>query len=304
MSTLLQKVLDFDNLSQAWEKVGENNGIPGVDHISTSVWARTWEERLIKLAESVRSNTYEPSLLKTIHIKKQNRREYRKLRIPVISDRILQRAVLQVLYPIYEPQFLNCSFGYRPGRGLDDAVESILVIRTNGNGHVLDADIDDFFNQIDQTLLLEFLEEDLSDHSLIQLIKRWLKMAQLSKEKEIGIAMGSPLSPLFANIFLHRLDKAVASMHFPMVRYADDFLVFSQSEEEIHMAYNLIEKKLEELKLQYKPIKTQITTFKEGFDFIGVHFKEDTYEYIWQNKRVEVSGNEIDALFGFYGPRY
>ncbi len=134
MPTLLQKVLDFENLCQAWEKVGENNGIPGVDHISTSVWARTWEDRLIKLAESVRSNTYEPSTLKTIHIKKQNRREYRKLRIPVINDRILHRAVLQVLYPIYEPQFLDCSFGYRPGRGLDDAVESILVFERMGMG--------------------------------------------------------------------------------------------------------------------------------------------------------------------------
>lgn len=160
---MLQQALEPDNLRLAWDEIADNKGISGVDRVSIRRWRRNWEERLVKLSRQVRRNTYKPHPLRVRRIPKKNRREKRVLRIPTVTDRVLQRAVLEVLYPIFEAQFLDCSFGYRPGRGLQDAVERILVLRVNDYAHVLDADIDDFFNQVDHALLLDFLRADLPD---------------------------------------------------------------------------------------------------------------------------------------------
>src|SRR4030067_411267 len=173
--TLLSEALDLDNLRLAGDEVADNEGVSGVDQVSIRAWKRNWEERLVHLAQAVRTNTYQPKRLRLRRIPKRDRRTWRMLRIPTVTDRVLQRAVLQVLYPVFEARFLDCSFGYRPGLGLQDAVERILVLRENGFRWLLDADIDDFFDNIDHALLLEFLEADLPDPSLLPLIETWLK---------------------------------------------------------------------------------------------------------------------------------
>lgn len=284
--------------------MAENRGMAGVDGVSIRRWRRNAEERLHNLAQQVLSGNYKPAKLRRRLIPKKKRGEWRVLRIPTVTDRVLQRAVLQVLYPIFEPRFMDCSFGYRPGRGLRDAVQRILLLRANGYEHILDADIDDFFNQVDHELLISFLHDDLPDRSLMNLIRSWLKVARVSPEEARGIPMGSPLSPLLANVFLHRLDIRVIDFGYLMVRYADDFLVFAESRPKIEQAYNDVERVLDELSLRYEPDKTRLTTFEDGVVFVGVWFDENDYGYVWRDKRIQVRGDEVDWLFGQYGPDY
>ncbi len=179
------------------------------------------------------------------------------------------------------------------------------MIRENDHRWVLDADIDEFFNSVDHELLLKFLKHDLRDRSLLPLIKRWLVLGRLDPHKQVGIPLGSPLSPLWANIFLHRLDQVVVRDHgWDLVRYADDFLVFANDHTELAEIHGVVGETLEGLRLHYEPAKTRLTTFEAGFDFVGVHFEGDQYSYVYQNKLVEVNGNEVDWLFGDYGPEY
>ena len=302
--SLLSQALDLDNLRLAWDEIADNEGIPGVDQVSIRAWRRNWEERLVKLAQAVRTNAYRPKHLRARRIPKRDRRSYRRLRIPTVTDRVLQRAVLQVLHPVFEARFLDCSFGYRPGLGLQDAVERILVLRENGFRWLLDADIDDFFDNIDHALLLEFLAADLADHSLLPLIELWLKTGKSQPQPAIGIPLGSPLSPLLANVFLHRLDWVLTDSDHPIVRYADDFIVFAVSQPEAERLYQSVGECLQLLKLQYEPHKTRLTSFEEGFEFLGVWFEGDTYMYQWEDKQIEVRGGQADWLFSRYGPDY
>jgi group II intron reverse transcriptase/maturase len=231
MATLLEQTLELGNLRRAWNDIAENNGKAGVDNVTVQAWRRNWEERLVALAQEVRGNQYKPDQLRERRIPKANGREMRLLRIPTVRDRILQRAALQRLHPVCDPLFLACSFGYRPGRGVRDAVRQINHLRRQGLTQVLDADIDDFFNSVDHDLLAEFLREDLPDDSLLPLIEQWITVDCLTPACDRGIPMGAPVSPLLANVFLHRLDLALTFAGHPPVRYADDFIVLARSEE-------------------------------------------------------------------------
>ena len=305
MSTLLDRALLFDNMRLAWNEVEENQGVGGVDQVSLRVWRRNYEERLIGLIGQVRANTYKPHKLRLRKIPKKLPGEHRTLRIPTIDDRVLQRACLHVLQPLLERRFLDCSYGYRWKRSIKTAVERILVIRENDYRWVLDADIDDFFNSVDHDLLLRFLKKDVRDRSLLPLVRRWLAVGQLDPQRQIGIPLGSPLSPLWANILLHRLDQVVVRERgWDMVRYADDFLVFARDRDELEQVYQAVGETLESLRLKYEPSKTRLTNFEEGFDFVGVHFEGDEYSYVYQDKTIQASGLEVDWLFGIYGPQY
>jgi len=177
---LLQRVLEPANMRRAWVEVSANEGVAGVDHETVAVWARDWEARLVALAEDVRGNRYRPAELRERPVPKASGDGLRLLRIPTVTDRVLQRAALQVLHLIMEPRFLPCSYGYRPGRGVADAVRAISRLRRQGYVWVLDADIDDFFNQVHHATLRAFLDVDLPDNSLLNLIDAWNKVDPLS----------------------------------------------------------------------------------------------------------------------------
>lgn len=304
MTNLLDQALDMDNLRQAWEEVDENKGKPGADNVSLKQWRRNWEERLQKLIHTVRANTYRPHKLRLRRIPKKTPGEFRTLSMPTITDRVFQRAVLQVLHPVFEPHFMDCSYGYRPKRSVADAVQRMIVLRENEYRWLLDADIDAFFDNVDHKLLLDFLEHDLPDRSLLPLIKRWLAIGRVQVDRHVGIPLGSPLSPLWANVFLHRLDKAVAEQGWEMVRYADDFMVFAESPDEVPVITEAVGQVLAALKLRYEPTKTHPASFEEGFEFLGVHFEGDEYSYEYQGKEVTVGGTRVDWLFRAYGPEY
>lgn len=302
--TILQQVIDVENLTIAWDAVAENDGIPGTDSVSIVRWRRNWEERLVKLAQEVKRGSYHPHKLRIRRIPKRSAAGFRVLRIPTVTDRVLQRAALQVLMPLFEREFLDCSFGYRPGRGLKNAVERIVLLRENGYQHVLDADIDAFFDSVDHELLLRFLESDLPDNSLLPLIRSWLQVGATSEKHTLGIPQGSPISPLFANVYLHRFDKALERSGANLIRYADDFLVLCSCAEKIEQTRALVERALWSLDLRLEMSKTKNTNFEEGFKFLGVHFLRDTYSYAWEDKKIIVKGDDVDWLFSRYGGSY
>lgn len=322
MTRLLQRALEMPNLRRAWTEVAANAGVAGVDEVGVAEWARDWEARLVRLADEVRGNRYQPAPLRERRIPKASGDGLRLLRIPTVTDRVLQRAVLQVLQPFYEPRFLDCSFGYRPGRGVAGAVRAISRLRKRGHTLVLDADIDDFFNQVDHAVLAEMLDADLPDDSLLRLIEAWNKIDCLSPLCDRGIPMGSPLSPLLANVVLHRLDVAVTTGEpqrratgddvpaggpfcaFPLVRYADDFVVLASWPDGLQTAYDWVGAVLAGLRLRYEPHKTRLTSFDEGFDFLGVHFEENWYWYTYGDRRVEVREGDDDRVLERWRPEY
>ena len=304
MQDLLDRTLDFQNIHQAWEAVAENQGIPGVDGVSLRQWQRNWEERLRQVIVDVRANRYRPHPLRRRMIPKTIPGEYRLLRIPTVRDRILQRAVLQILHPVFEPIFLDCSFGYRPNRGLLGAVQRIIVLRENGYRCLLDADIDAFFDHVDHPLLLSFLKQDLPDDSLLPLVRAWLDLGRIQPDQPVGIPLGSPLSPLWANVLLHRLDEKIARRGWPLVRYADDFIVFAEELAARPRDQRSSRRDSGWLKLSFEPNKTSPASFAQGFDFLGVHFEGDEYRYLYLGEEVVVRGEQVDRLFSYYDPEY
>lgn len=285
----------------AWEEVAEKKGAPGIDGVSIARWRRNWEERLVNLAAAVRTGTYRPRPPKRFTIPKKDG-SLRYLTNFTVTDRVLQRAVLRVLDDLFDRHFLDCSFGYRQGRGVRDAVQVILRYRDEGLRWVLDADIDDCFDSLDHELLMTFVREEVEDPIVLRLIEGWLRVGRRNPEVARGIPLGAVISPLLCNIYLHRLDCGLTRRGHALVRYADDFCVFCRERAEAEAAWRDTEEVLAQIRLRLEPRKTAITSFDEGFDFLGVHFYRDTYSFIAAGKRVEVEGPFDDTLFYDYVP--
>jgi len=298
---LIDKILAPENLRAAWEEVAAKKGAPGIDGISIARWRRNWEERLVNLAAAVRANTYQPSPLERFTVPKRDG-SLRHLTNLTVTDRVLQRAVLRVLDDLFDRHFLDCSYGYRQGRGVRDAVRVILRYRDEGRQWVLDADIDECFDSLDHELLMTFVREEVDDPLVLRLIEQWLWIGRRNSDVARGVAMGAVISPLLCNIYLHRLDLGLVERSYALVRYADDFCVFCQERAEAEAAWQDTEQVLAQIRLRLEPRKTAITSFDEGFDFLGVHFYRDTYSFLAAGKRIEVEGEFDDTLFYDYVP--
>jgi len=214
-----------------------------------------------------------------------------------VTDRVLQRAVLRVLDDRFDRQFLDCSYGYRPGRGVRDALPVILHYRDAGLQWVLDADIDECFDSLDHGLLVDFLRQEVDDPIVLRLIEQWLRAGRRDPDRAVGLPMGAVISPLLCNLYLHRLDLGLTARDYALVRYADDFCVFCAGRAEAEAAWRDTEAILADLQLRLEPRKTAIAHFDQGFDFLGLHFYRDTYSFLCQEKRVTVVGDFDDRLF-------
>jgi group II intron reverse transcriptase/maturase len=287
---LLDQILARANLAAAWEAVAGNEGVPGADKVRVERFARTWEERATALADAVRGNRYQPGRLRVTTIPKPDGGT-RRISIPTVADRLLQRAALQVLMERFEHKFLSCSYGYRPRRGVAQAVAAVIRYRDRGRRWVVEADIDDCFGSLDHTLLLDLLAQEVADWRVMQLMRWWLDAGRPQAGAARGIALGMPISPLWANVYLHELDWQLVRNRWPLVRYADDFVVLVESEAMGERALGVIERKLADLKLRLEPTKTRISSFTDGFDFLGVHFQGDEYSFNWARKRITIEGD-------------
>ena len=299
---MIEQILAQHNLEDAWNDVSARKGAPGSDGVSVKRWGRNWEERLVDLRRAVMANTYKPAPLERYTIPKKSG-GYRHLVNLTVTDKVLQRAVLNVLDNVFDPLFLPCSYGYRKGRSTADAVETICAHRDAGFVWVLDADIDECFDSLDHALLMAFIREQVHDPIVLRLIAGWLRVGRRDPDIARGIPLGAVISPLLCNVYLHRLDVALVSAGWLLVRYADDFVVLCRTEEEARAARSDAAAALASIKLQLEPRKTAVTNFEAGFDYLGVHFERDEYTYFWEGKRITVEGDFPDFIFA-YGPGY
>ena len=295
----IERVLNPDNLCAAWEDVERKKGSPGIDRVSLKRWGRNWEERLSTLAEEVRANTYRARKLRQFTIPKWDGAP-RTISILTVTDRVLQRAVLRVVDDVFERDFSDCSYGYRRGLGVRDAIPAILAHREAGRRWVVDADIDNCFPSLKHYLILRHFQQKVNDPLLSGLLKQWMEQGETSPG--VGISLGAVISPLLCNIVLHQFDVHLTQAGYAPVRYADDFCIFCEARADAEKALKRTAFALKKLRLMLEPTKTTITHFEEGFNFLGVHFHRDTYSFDAEDKKVEVKGAFDPDLFYDYVP--
>ena len=281
---LYDKVYRKDIMWAAWEKVKANRGVAGADGQSLkSIEESGVEAFLSQLEEELREGRYRPEAVKRVNIAKPDGR-IRPLGIPVIRDRVVQAAVKIVIEPVFEADFEGCSYGFRPKRSAQGANEVIRETANRGYNWVLDADIESYFDTIDQERLMEMVEQRISDRKMLKLIRKFLEAGVLEDGKvrkpTTGTPQGGVLSPLLANIYLNYLDKEWKESHSRegvLVRYADDLVILCQSEAQVREALRLLEGIMEQLGLRLHPTKTRIVDLREGregFDFLGFHHRK------------------------------
>jgi group II intron reverse transcriptase/maturase len=280
----------------AWEQVLANRAAPGIDGVTLARWGRNWQANLERLSHQVRTNTYRPNRPRRFVVFKKGGGQ-RELSCLTVTDKVLQRAVLNVIEAPFERRFLDCSHGYRPRRSVATAVQQVLSHRDRGLRWVLDADIRACFDSLDHTVLIGLIRRVIDDWFVLNLTEMWLKAGRKHRHQALGVPMGGVLSPLWCNIYLHQLDAHLTTQRWALVRYADDFIVLSASPEEAQRAWQEVANVLEKLKLQLSPHKTRLTSFEEGFEFLGVAFQGERYAYTWRDKRIEVAGRKLGWLY-------
>lgn len=288
MTEHIERIAGIDQLRTAWQAVWENDGAAGGDLVSLARFDRRLDANLIELHDDVRAGTYQPGVARRVHVQFGPKR--RALDILPVRDRVLQRAVLDVLTAPIDATFLPASYGYRPGRSLHDAVRRIVKQRDRGLRWVVDADIADCFPNLDRARLLSFVRALVPDPELIRLIEIWISALPGAAPGK-GISLGAPISPLLCNVYLHHLDVSLTRRRLELVRYADDFVVFCGSQARAEWALRATEKVAAGLDLALNPKKTRIVSFDEGFDFLGVHFEGDRISFHSEGKRVVIDGD-------------
>ncbi|GAX41517.1 RNA-directed DNA polymerase [Tolypothrix sp. NIES-4075] len=287
MIDIASRFLDINNFQRAWLKVAENRGCAGVDGETISSFAGNQTVNIYQLLNAVANSTYQPLPCKQVIIPKKNGTQ-RELKIPTVRDRIVQQALLNVLCPLMEDKFSPVSFAYRPNLSYINAVEKIADWRDMGYVWVLDADIVKFFDNIDHSRLLKEVRLHIDNPGFLCLIKSWISVGVLTQEGLIlpqkGIPQGAVISPILANIYLHEFDELVSATDLKIVRYADDFMVLSRSQERILSAKLEIINLLDSMGLTINTEKTQVTNFERGFRFLGHGFLENAIFPVDANK--------------------
>ena len=277
---LYDRIWRSDVLQEAWERVRSNRGAAGVDRETLAeVEGAGVEQMLAAVQDALRAGRYRPSPVRRKGIPKPDG-GVRPLGIPTVRDRVVQQAAKLMLEPIFEADFLDSSYGYRPKRSATDALECIRKSFIEGCTWVLELDIRSYFDSIDHARLLGYVELRVSDRRVVKLVRKWLEAGVMEegvrRETVTGTPQGGVISPLLANIYLHVLDKAWSKRgHGRLVRYADDAVVLCRSREEAEAALELMREVLSELGLELHPEKTRIVDLREGregFDFLGCHF--------------------------------
>lgn len=275
--SLIDKVHPERTLTTAFSQVAANQGAAGVDHVTISRFETHLGEELRRLSEQLRNGTYRPQAIRRHYIPKPGTQEKRPLGIPTVRDRVVQTAVRMVIEPIFEHEFAEHSYGFRPGRGCKDALRRVDELLKAGYTYIVDADLKSYFDTIPHDGLMTLVGQKVSDGRVLTLIEAFLKQGVLDGMREWTPEMGSPqgavISPLLSNIYLNPLDHLMAKAGIEMVRYADDFVILCRSPEAAIQALTMVQEWTTAVGLTLHPTKTRIVNAKEeAFEFLGYRF--------------------------------
>ena len=289
--SLRDKVFSLKNLYSAFAKVKKNKGQAGLDRQSIKQFEAEVDKNIQNIHEQLRTAVYKPDPVLRVYIPK-GKHDKRPLGIPTVKDRVIQQAFRQILEPIFEPEFSDNSFGFRPKRSCHDAIRRVEEYKAAGYHHVLDADIKAFYDTIPHHLILNQLRKKIADGWVLNSITNMLKAGVMEQgvfsETLQGTPQGGVISPLLANLVGDLIDKELELAGYRFVRYADDFIVMTRSKKDLSQALELVKNIVEEkLEMKLSEDKTKLSNFQRGFRFLG-------YQFIIRYKRI--SDKSMDKL--------
>ncbi len=284
---LIDKVYAERNLWAAFEQVAQKHGAAGVDHETTVAFGRRLPDAIEELSGALKGDTFQPQAIRRVAIPKPGTNETRPLGIPTVRDRVVQTAIVYVIEPIFERDFAQHSYGFRPGRGCKDALRRVAALLQQGYVHVVDADLKGYFDSIPHDRLMDRLKTKIADGRVLRLVESFLKANILEGASqwtpEGGAPQGAVLSPLLSNLYLDPLDHLVAAEGFEMVRYADDFVILCRTAEDAARTLEVVRQWVTENGLTLHPAKTRIVDARTtSFDFLGYSFRGTKH---WPRKK-------------------